>query len=242
MTIAGGFKETAKHSQVLLFRRVSEQWMQATKLDMKKMLSAGNLSEDLHLRPGDMIYVPKNAISKIKPFLPVPTVGAGVYPTFRSCDRGSPGGTRVQETIFGKARRTTRGIPAFPTEGCDAPLFRHRRLVLWSFACYFSRGSIVAALLLPKQYQAEMQILLKRERVDPAVSSNKATVFETRSEVTEEQVQSEVELMRSRDLLENVVKVCVLFAGERLTTARAIGRPRSGRSQFTKHAGRVEPD
>jgi polysaccharide export outer membrane protein len=82
VTIAGGFKDTAKHSQVLLFRRVSEQWMQATKLDMKKMLSAGNLSEDLDLRPGDLIYVPKNAISKIKPFLPVPSVGAGVYPTF----------------------------------------------------------------------------------------------------------------------------------------------------------------
>jgi uncharacterized protein involved in exopolysaccharide biosynthesis len=85
-----------------------------------------------------------------------------------------------------------------------APLFRHRRLVLCSFLAIFL-GSIVAALLLPKQYQAEMKILVKRERVDPAVSSNKATVFETHSEVTEEQVQSEVELVRSRDLLENVV-------------------------------------
>jgi polysaccharide export outer membrane protein len=82
VTTAGGFRDTAKHSQVLLFRRVSDQWMEAKKLDMKKMLSAGNLSEDLHLRPGDMIYVPKNAISKIKPFLPVPSVGAGIYPTF----------------------------------------------------------------------------------------------------------------------------------------------------------------
>ncbi len=82
VTIAGGFRDTAKHSQVLLFRRVSDQWMEAKKLDMKKMLSAGDLSEDLHLRPGDMIYVPKNAISKIKPFLPVPSVGAGIYPTF----------------------------------------------------------------------------------------------------------------------------------------------------------------
>jgi len=82
VTIAGGFRETAKHSQVLLFRRISDQWMEAKKLDMKKMLTAGDLSEDLHLRPGDMIYVPKNAISKIKPFLPVPGVGAGFYPTF----------------------------------------------------------------------------------------------------------------------------------------------------------------
>jgi uncharacterized protein involved in exopolysaccharide biosynthesis len=74
--------------------------------------------------------------------------------------------------------------------------------------------SIVAAFALPKQYQAEMKILVKRERVDPAVSSNKATLFETHSEVTEEQVQSEVELFKSRDLLERVVKECGLVPGE----------------------------
>jgi polysaccharide biosynthesis/export protein len=82
VAIAGGFRDTAKHSQVLLFRRVSDEWMEAKKLDLKKMLSAGNLSEDLHLRPGDMIYVPKNAISKIKPFVPVPGVGVALNPTY----------------------------------------------------------------------------------------------------------------------------------------------------------------
>ncbi|MGB9432663.1 MAG: polysaccharide biosynthesis/export family protein [Candidatus Acidiferrum sp.] len=75
VAIAGGFKDSSKHSQVLLFRRVSDEWMEAKILDMKKMLNAGNLSEDPHLRPGDMIYVPKNFLSKIKPFLPVPGVG-----------------------------------------------------------------------------------------------------------------------------------------------------------------------
>lgn len=82
IAIAGGFKDTSKHSQVLLFRRVSDQWMQATMLDMKKMLGAGNLAEDPHLRPGDMIYVPKNALSKIKPFLPVPGVGLAWNPIY----------------------------------------------------------------------------------------------------------------------------------------------------------------
>jgi polysaccharide export outer membrane protein len=80
VAIAGGFRDTAKHSQVLLFRRISDQWMEAKKLDLKKMLKAGNLSEDLHLRPGDMIYVPKNAISKIRPYLPVPSVGTTLSP------------------------------------------------------------------------------------------------------------------------------------------------------------------
>jgi hypothetical protein len=52
VAVAGGFRDTAKHSQVLLFRRISDQWMEAKKLDLKKMLKAGDLSEDLHLRTG----------------------------------------------------------------------------------------------------------------------------------------------------------------------------------------------
>jgi polysaccharide export outer membrane protein len=51
VAIAGGFRDTAKHSQVLLFRRVSDEWMEAKKLDLKKMLSAGNqrsLRENRH--------------------------------------------------------------------------------------------------------------------------------------------------------------------------------------------------
>jgi polysaccharide export outer membrane protein len=82
VAIAGGFKDTSKHSQVLLFRRVSDEWMEAKVLDMKKMLASGNLGEDPHLRPGDMIYVPKNAISKIKPFLPITAVGAYWNPIY----------------------------------------------------------------------------------------------------------------------------------------------------------------
>lgn len=78
--IAGGFRETAKHSQVLLFRRVSNDWMEAKAIDLKKMLHAGNLAEDLHLRPGDMVFVPKNAYSKILPFIPRPNMGVAVTP------------------------------------------------------------------------------------------------------------------------------------------------------------------
>ena len=73
--IGGGFTDASKHSQVWLFRRVSNDWVETRKLDVKKMLHDGNLSEDMHLRPGDMLYVPKNTLSKIKPFLPVASLG-----------------------------------------------------------------------------------------------------------------------------------------------------------------------
>jgi len=75
-------------------------------------------------------------------------------------------------------------------------------------------GSVVAAFLLPKQYQAEMKILVKRERVDPVLTSDKTTIIDSRSEVTEEQVQSEVELLRSRDLLESVAKESGLVSAD----------------------------
>jgi polysaccharide chain length determinant protein (PEP-CTERM system associated) len=86
-----------------------------------------------------------------------------------------------------------------------APLFRRRRLFIVSFLVV-ALGTIVTVLLLPKQYEAEMKILVKRERIDPTMTTDKATVVEPHSDVTEEQVQSEVELLQSRDLLENVVK------------------------------------
>jgi protein involved in polysaccharide export with SLBB domain len=68
--IAGGYTDDAKHSQVILFRRVSDDWVQSQVVDLKHMLYSGNLSEDPHIQPGDMIFVPKSGIAKVKPYIP----------------------------------------------------------------------------------------------------------------------------------------------------------------------------
>ena len=78
--IAGGFTESSKHSQVWLFRRVSNEWVETHQFNVKEMLKTGNLHEDAHLRPGDMLYVPKNTLSKIQRFIPVSTVGTYFNP------------------------------------------------------------------------------------------------------------------------------------------------------------------
>lgn len=77
IAMAGGFTDASKHSQVLLFRRVSDRWTEARIINVKKMMKARNLQEDPELQPGDMLFVPKNALSKIKPFLP--STGLGTY-------------------------------------------------------------------------------------------------------------------------------------------------------------------
>ena len=75
IAMAGGFLDSSKHSQVLLFRKASEGWYSAKIINVKKMENEGNLREDLQLHPGDMLFVPKNRYSKIKAFLPSSSVG-----------------------------------------------------------------------------------------------------------------------------------------------------------------------
>jgi polysaccharide export outer membrane protein len=79
IAVAGGLAEGAKHSQVLLFRRVSDQWVEAKVLDLKSIYK-GKWQEDIHLRPGDMLFVPQNRISKIKQFLPSSSIGTYMGP------------------------------------------------------------------------------------------------------------------------------------------------------------------
>ena len=75
VAIAGGFTGQARHSQVVLFRHVSDNVVEAKLLNIKEMLSVHDLREDVHLRPGDMLFVPQNTISKIRRFLPTSTLG-----------------------------------------------------------------------------------------------------------------------------------------------------------------------
>ena len=51
-------------------RRISTDVAEAHLLDVKKMLDAHDLREDLHLRPGDFIFVPQSRIAKMRKFVP----------------------------------------------------------------------------------------------------------------------------------------------------------------------------
>jgi polysaccharide biosynthesis/export protein len=70
IAMAGGLTQQARHSQVILFRRISAYVAESHVIDVKKMLDSHNLNEDLHLQPGDFIYVPQSRISKIRKYVP----------------------------------------------------------------------------------------------------------------------------------------------------------------------------
>jgi polysaccharide export outer membrane protein len=79
--IAGGFTQDSKHSQVLLFRHVNNEFVEARVFNLKKMLQEKNLTEDPHLLPGDLIFVPQNAVSKIGRYLSRPSASMYVNST-----------------------------------------------------------------------------------------------------------------------------------------------------------------
>ncbi|PYY23307.1 MAG: hypothetical protein DMG62_09470 [Acidobacteria bacterium] len=83
--------------------------------------------------------------------------------------------------------------------------FRHRRVATLCFLGMFF-GAVLAALILPS-YHAEMKFLVKRERVDPVISGDQSTsqIQIASPEITEQEMNSEVELLTSEDLLRQVV-------------------------------------
>jgi polysaccharide export outer membrane protein len=80
VTIAGGVSDRSKSSQIFLFRRVSDDWVEVKAVNMKKMLGRQDLSEDLHLRAGDMVLVPKSTMAKLNRFIPTASMGLYLNP------------------------------------------------------------------------------------------------------------------------------------------------------------------
>jgi len=75
VAVAGGFAPTAK-TQLLLFHAVSPTMMEVKKLNIKDILNGKNVNEEVHLSPGDMIFVPEKAITKFRKYVPY-GVGTG---------------------------------------------------------------------------------------------------------------------------------------------------------------------
>ena len=100
---------------------------------------------------------------------------------------------------------TARGSLHSPTlRDVAAVFFRQKRLFAISFAVIATMGILYSALC--PSYKAEMKVLLRRGRIDPAVTPTPtpSPAFE-HDEITEEELNSEVELLHDEDILRQVV-------------------------------------
>jgi uncharacterized protein involved in exopolysaccharide biosynthesis len=100
---------------------------------------------------------------------------------------------------------STSGSSAYSVRDLVAMIFRRRRVMILAFCAVILGFGI--ARFRARQYTAEMRFLVQQARVDPLISpaatSPSSPVY--RAEVSEEQLNSEVELLRGDDLLRQVV-------------------------------------
>ena len=108
-------------------------------------------------------------------------------------------------------------------------VFRHQRVVMLSFFGILT-GAVLAAVFHAPEYRASTKFLIERERLDPVISPGQSTPPETRGEVTEEELNSEVELIKSADVLRQVVVSCGLDRGKSFLTSLFGARDESTRT------------
>ena len=88
-------------------------------------------------------------------------------------------------------------------------LFRRPRLMLASFG--FVLLATMVIVLFSARYEAHFKVLIRRGRVDPVASAQASSVMDfTRPDITQEELNSEVELLRDQDLLKQVVIMAAL--------------------------------
>ncbi|HKB97165.1 MAG TPA: hypothetical protein VKD23_00125 [Terriglobales bacterium] len=103
-------------------------------------------------------------------------------------------------------------LPPTPRD-LAATLFRRPRLVAASFGLVLLATMLFA--VFSARYESHFKVLLRRGRFDPVVSSQPASAMDfLRADITEEELNSEVELLRDNDLLKQVVTMAALVPAE----------------------------
>ena len=106
--------------------------------------------------------------------------------------------------------------------------FRHGTLMVASFFTVML-AVVFVTWLMPPRYEAQVKILVKRERLDQVLGGNQNTQL-IAEDMTEQDVNSEVELIKSRDLLEKVVVASGLNKQSKQASFRSLLGKWSGRA------------
>jgi uncharacterized protein involved in exopolysaccharide biosynthesis len=120
------------------------------------------------------------------------------------------------------------------------PLFRHRVAVCVTFLTIFVGALFVAWGWANRYYVATMQVVVDRGRVDPAVTAQPtAAVQQVNSEVTAEDVDSEVALLQGRDMLQGVAQTCKLVEAPSLSGGKNSDEQNAARAASVEKAARL---
>ena len=83
-------------------------------------------------------------------------------------------------------------------------LRRHRAAMAGTF-CLLAAAVVAFIALRKPTYEAHMSILVKRERVDPVVTTEELPLQQVNQTLAEQDLNSEVELLKSQDIIEKAI-------------------------------------
>jgi len=78
--LAGGFKENARPSQIVVFRKINSDTAEVKLINLNNIKHTGQLEQDIALQSGDMLLVPETRLSKLSRFMKLANVGAYINP------------------------------------------------------------------------------------------------------------------------------------------------------------------
>jgi uncharacterized protein involved in exopolysaccharide biosynthesis len=113
-----------------------------------------------------------------------------------------------QEIVL--SERKSQALASFAPFDIMEIAMRRRRTLASTFLALFA-GACLAAIVLPRRYESEIKILVHRERADALVTAEQtAAVQQNLPSLSEEDINSEVAILHSQDLLDKVVVQCGL--------------------------------
>lgn len=72
--LAGGFRDSAKESRIVLYRRLNSKsdMAEVHVLNLHKIHKTAQLEQDMALQPGDVLYVPENNVTQFGKIMRIP--------------------------------------------------------------------------------------------------------------------------------------------------------------------------
>ena len=78
--LSGGFTQSAKSGQVIVFRKFNDTIDEVKQLNLTRVHNTVQLEHDMALQPGDLVLVPHDKISRLQHYMQVANVGVFVNP------------------------------------------------------------------------------------------------------------------------------------------------------------------
>lgn len=78
--LAGGFKDSARDTHVVLFRRINGDTAEVRQLDLHNIKKQADLERDTELEPGDMLLVTRNKLEHLSRFMKAANLGVYFNP------------------------------------------------------------------------------------------------------------------------------------------------------------------